>query len=172
MIRAVATILFLLLLSCSIRSALPGGDTFTYSDDVSFSVTVPIARVKPTKAVDSSSAVYEFREITGNETTAIVRVRSVDVNSADDLFAPGYEPAFLKECQCVVAKRGVTHMGSLAAREYVVSLNGGSWTGYQRHVARDKKIIVVEVSGAAEQDVRVQSMFRTLTESLKLIPGM
>ncbi|MCE9596704.1 MAG: hypothetical protein K8S54_01925 [Spirochaetia bacterium] len=131
-----------------------------------------MARVKAVKGGDSKSQSYEFRETNGTDVTAIVRVRSIDTASADDLFAPKYEPAFLQDCDCIVAKRGVTHMGSLAAREYIISQHNGSWTGYQRHVARDKKIVVLEVSGPAEHDIRLQSMFKTLIESLKLIPEM
>jgi len=167
--RAAASAICLLLAFCGSRTIVPGGESFSFSDSDNFSVTVPMRKVGAVKTEQDSTRTFEFREGQGDEPTAVIRIRVLEVKSPDDLFAPSYESSFLGSCDCAVSKRGVIHVDDLAAREYVVSTRNSTWLGYQRHIAREKKIIVLEVNGPADQDVRLQSMFKTVTDSLRFI---
>ncbi len=156
----------LLLLSACTRGVLPGNDSFEYTDNESFRASIPFARKDVQVSSDPDGKSHLF-----SETPDGLAVRFVvrDAKTKDDLFNPGYEPAFLGSCGCAVVRRGVVHAGGLAAREYVVTTDGGARAGYYRHIGAEKKIILIEVSGPADQEVRVQQIFQNLTQTVEIL---
>jgi hypothetical protein len=145
---------------------LPGNDSFEYTDNVSFRASIPFAR-KDIQVTESPSEKSHLLSETPDGLTVRFVVR--DAKTKDDLFNPGYEQAFLSSCGCAVVRRGVVHTGGFAAREYVVTTDGGARAGYYRHIGAEKKIVLVEVSGPADQETRVQQIFQALTQSLEIL---
>lgn len=156
----------LLLLSACTRGVLPGNDSFEYTDGETFRVSIPFGKKGAHTGEETGGKSHTFQETPDGLTIRLI-VR--DAKTKDDLFSPGYEPAFLGSCGCAVVRRGVVHAGGLAAREYVVTTDGGARAGYYRHIGGEKKIILVEVSGPADQEARVQQIFQNLTQTLEIL---
>ncbi len=161
--KRTALIVLFCAVNCVTRTPA-GGDAFSYTDGESFRVTIPLGNKDVNKTAADSASSYEFRE-KPSEDSVVVRITVQNVKSADDLFAPRYEGSYLSQCNCSVVKRGVIHVDSWAAREYVLSMKDNSRTGHERHIAIDKKIFILSVIGPSDEDARLTSMFKTLTDS-------
>ena len=162
------TVLLILLFAFAcVTKTTTGPDAFSYTDGESFRVQIPLANKDGSKSKKEGTVTHEFREKPA-EDSVIVRVIVLETKSPEDLFAPGYESSFLSSCNCSVGKRGVIHVNTWAAREYVLSMKDGSRIAYERHIAVGKKIFVLGVFGPSDDDARLASMFKTLTESFAI----